>query len=216
MLAILFAFIVISNYQFKNINPITTDVFVLELTIYFIVFIQSFYLQVKVFFQKEETIRKLENDQNRNKLSFISVTANRKQHKINLDELLYIESLSDYVKIHTLNNPIITKQKISELETSISYGDEEKKLTKIFFMPITREDNEHHINCCAVEIEEGYDFGYIQDIKKSHPCISIPQYQKDTNQYTNKRNQFLSFVFLFKDQSANNYRYNNLTSFYCR
>ena len=46
---------------------------------------------------------------------FIHVKADRKVLKIDLEDIVFIESLNDYVKIHTSGKPIVTKQRISEL-----------------------------------------------------------------------------------------------------
>ena len=40
--------------------------------------------------------------------------------KINMDDILYMESLKDYVKIYTLNGPVTTKYKISNMEDELS------------------------------------------------------------------------------------------------
>lgn len=49
----------------------------------------------------------------------IYVKADKKMVKIKLDEVLYIESLKDYVRIKTSNKTIITLQKISYLEENL-------------------------------------------------------------------------------------------------
>lgn len=46
----------------------------------------------------------------------IFVRADRKMIKVNLQELLYIEGLKDYVKIQTLEKTILTKESLNELE----------------------------------------------------------------------------------------------------
>jgi DNA-binding LytR/AlgR family response regulator len=43
--------------------------------------------------------------------------------KVSLDEILYIESLKDYIKVVTPSKTIITKQSISSLEESLPKGD---------------------------------------------------------------------------------------------
>ncbi len=48
--------------------------------------------------------------------SFIHLRADRKILKVALDDILYIESLKDYIKVVTTNKTIITKQSISSLE----------------------------------------------------------------------------------------------------
>jgi DNA-binding LytR/AlgR family response regulator len=48
--------------------------------------------------------------------AFISVRCDRKNLKILLTDILYIESLKDYIKVVTVNKTIITKQSISTIE----------------------------------------------------------------------------------------------------
>ena len=48
--------------------------------------------------------------------SFIYVKSERKNLKILLNEILFIESLKDYIKIHTANKTIITQVPISDIE----------------------------------------------------------------------------------------------------
>lgn len=49
----------------------------------------------------------------------IFVRAERKTVKIPLQEIIFIESLKDYVKIHTDKKVVITKEQISRLETNL-------------------------------------------------------------------------------------------------
>lgn len=51
--------------------------------------------------------------------SFIHFRSNRKMQKIALDDILYVESLKDYIKVFTKTKTIITKQSISSLEESL-------------------------------------------------------------------------------------------------
>ena len=51
--------------------------------------------------------------------AFITVRADRKNLKIALSDILYIESLKDYIKIVTAAKNIITKQSISSLEDTL-------------------------------------------------------------------------------------------------
>ncbi len=54
---------------------------------------------------------------NQNKKDFMFVRANRKMVKINFKDILYVESLADYVKIYTNKNTTITRETISKIET---------------------------------------------------------------------------------------------------
>jgi len=51
--------------------------------------------------------------------SFIHFRADRKVLKIALNDILYIESLKDYIKVVTRTKDIVTKQSISSLENHL-------------------------------------------------------------------------------------------------
>jgi DNA-binding LytR/AlgR family response regulator len=50
---------------------------------------------------------------------FFFVRSERKMVKINYDEILYIESLSDYVKIHQEEKTIVTRETITNIEAKL-------------------------------------------------------------------------------------------------
>jgi len=51
--------------------------------------------------------------------TFFFVKVERKMVKIVLDEVSYIESLKDYLKIHTLNGTVVTRETISNIEARL-------------------------------------------------------------------------------------------------
>ena len=53
------------------------------------------------------------------KKDYIVVRSERKMVKINLVDTLFIESLSDYLKIHTLTKTVITRETISNIEIKL-------------------------------------------------------------------------------------------------
>ena len=53
------------------------------------------------------------------KNDFIFVRSDRKMLKINFDEILYVESLSDYIKIHLVGAVVTTRETISNIETKL-------------------------------------------------------------------------------------------------
>jgi two-component system, LytTR family, response regulator len=63
----------------------------------------------------EETVG---TEQSKNE-SFVYFRADRKMVKILLSDILYVESMKDYVKVFAHNNTIITKQSISSVETML-------------------------------------------------------------------------------------------------
>jgi len=55
--------------------------------------------------------------------NFIFVRSERKMIKINFNEINYIESLSDYIKIHLNNKTIVTRETISNIEVKLPKND---------------------------------------------------------------------------------------------
>lgn len=51
---------------------------------------------------------------------YISFRCDRKMIKVALNDILYIESIKDYIKVITLTNTVITKQSISSVEEMLS------------------------------------------------------------------------------------------------
>lgn len=54
---------------------------------------------------------------------YIVVRADRKMLKISFSDIIYMESLSDYVKIHTTSSTVITREKISTIESRLPAHD---------------------------------------------------------------------------------------------
>jgi DNA-binding LytR/AlgR family response regulator len=58
-----------------------------------------------------------------NEEEFVYLRADRKMHKIRLSEILYIESLDDYVKVFLRNKMLITRENITTLESRLPVDD---------------------------------------------------------------------------------------------
>ncbi|MEP6712816.1 MAG: response regulator transcription factor [Ferruginibacter sp.] len=59
------------------------------------------------------------DNNNRPEDAFITLRADRKNLKVSLNDILYIESLKDYIKVVTINKTIVTKQSISSIEETL-------------------------------------------------------------------------------------------------
>ena len=68
---------------------------------------------------KKQSFDELEPAEEKKNESFVYFRADRKMVKVLLSDILYIESMKDYVKIITSNNSFITKQSISSVETML-------------------------------------------------------------------------------------------------
>lgn len=111
----MFSFIVLADLNWDQMNPVSTDIFQMGVVIYFIAIVFSFIRVYHINRLKESLIAELESNTEKNQKETLVVRSNRKSITINLDDVLFIESLSDYVKIHKVDNTIITKEKISGL-----------------------------------------------------------------------------------------------------
>ncbi|MFY0598232.1 MAG: LytTR family transcriptional regulator [Cyclobacteriaceae bacterium] len=119
VLVALLSFIVIANYKLAVMSVMSTSVFVLGVILYLIVFVTSFIRLVIQFRKKSQQLESLENAEKRNKKTSITIRADRKNQQVALEELLYIESLDDYVKLVTETRELMTREKISKLHSSL-------------------------------------------------------------------------------------------------
>ena len=82
---------------------------------YLIVFATSFIRLIVQFQQKVEQLNTLKNKQKKNEQKALTVRVDRKTQVIQLNDILYIESLNDFVKIVTVSDETSTREKISKL-----------------------------------------------------------------------------------------------------
>jgi len=96
------------------------------------------------------------------KNDFIFVRSDRKMIKINFSEIEYIESLSDYVKIHLEDKMVVTRETISNIEA---------KLPQKYFMRI------HRSYIVAIAKIDSFTNEFIEIRKKALPISR--SYKKD-------------------------------------
>ena len=117
MLVLVLAFIYLANYEYAQMNPLTTDVFGLTITLYFVVLFRSFIFLLQHSFTNQLEISKLEEEQTTRQRGYLLVRSDRKMAKVLYEDISHLESLGDYVKIYAASRePVITKEKISKLE----------------------------------------------------------------------------------------------------
>jgi len=120
VIVIAMAFAVLSNYQYDHMIPASKNVFSLAITMYFIVLVKAFVHIIQSSIKSEEKIQSLETKQDNMQKGHLLVRVDRKNAKVLLEDILYIESLSDYVKIILKDKTIITKEKISVIEEKLT------------------------------------------------------------------------------------------------
>ncbi|MEJ7821138.1 MAG: LytTR family DNA-binding domain-containing protein [Chitinophagaceae bacterium] len=79
----------------------------------------------------------------KNNSGFIYLKADRKMIKVMLDDILYIESARDYLKIFTYDNFIITRQTISSIENMLS-EDEFIRIHRSFIVSLKKINSFTH------------------------------------------------------------------------
>lgn len=115
----LFSFVVLANYQFDGMNALTVDVYTLASALFMIILAQSF---ISLFMQvtdQNKQIEALERLQNSEEASYVTFTVSRKKMRVQVQDILFIESLSDYVKVQTKEGHFITRERISHLAENL-------------------------------------------------------------------------------------------------
>ena len=119
MMVLMFSLIYLGNFSFHNISPKASDTILLAVILYMLVFIGSFLLMVNQIRENRLVIQQLLDENKKMKKSFLEIISNRKITKIPYEDIVYIESLSDYIKVITEKDQIICKEKISNLASRL-------------------------------------------------------------------------------------------------
>lgn len=121
LVVIYLAFIYLANYNILNMHPLVSNVWILTITLYAIVFVHGFILLLKKYQNTKQTVSELEIERKKEEVGYLTVKSERQNKRINYDDIIYIESLADYVKIYAKDRPpIITKQKISKIQLELT------------------------------------------------------------------------------------------------
>jgi two-component system, LytTR family, response regulator LytT len=117
LIVLLFAFIYLGNFSFQNMGPNASDTILLAVILYLLVIIGVLLLMVRQ--EKESRQVILAAEKNKNENPFLEIMSNRKMARIPYSEIVYIESLSDYIRVNTMKEQIISKEKISNLASRL-------------------------------------------------------------------------------------------------
>lgn len=117
LLASIVSMLFIVKFGINAAGPLVTDVYTLAGVLYFIVLFKSFILLIKHYFIDQRAIGELEEKQTQLERGYFTVRSNRQTSRIRFEELLYVESLADYIQLHLENGTQVTsKEKISRME----------------------------------------------------------------------------------------------------
>lgn len=115
ILVLLYAYIFLVNMNFQDLNPSAVQVSSLAAVLYLLVFIGSFFLMMSQIAENSKLIKKLLEEKEKMKTPVLEIMSNRKMIKVAYSDIIYIESLSDYIKIITTEGEVVSKEKISKL-----------------------------------------------------------------------------------------------------
>lgn len=120
LIVIFLAFIFLAELKTTQIGPKILDVSNMVVVMYGVVFAHGFLLTFIKYQRTQQQLSELSQAHEKTKIATLTVRTDRQNRPIPLEEILYIESLADYVKIHLAKAaPVITKQKISSFEDSL-------------------------------------------------------------------------------------------------
>ncbi len=119
LLVALLSFILIANYKIEVMGLESISIFFLGATLYLIVFVTSFIRIILLLREKSRIVNSLQKEIKKKQKNTLLIRSNRKNNHIPLDELLYIESMNDYVKIITTRSQLTAREKITKLHTRL-------------------------------------------------------------------------------------------------
>ncbi|GAA4826158.1 hypothetical protein GCM10023331_08450 [Algivirga pacifica] len=120
MLVIVLSYVLLSNYSYEQMSPMASDVFTLTITLYFIVFLFSFILLVRQSIQQQTITQSVEEKNTNPTEHFLNIRSNRKNYRITPEDIIYVESLSDYIHIHLKDDSTLkTHEKISHFHKQL-------------------------------------------------------------------------------------------------
>ena len=117
MIVLMFSFIYIGNFNFHKLGPNARDTILLAVILYLLVLVGMLFLMVRQIRENRLEIQRLLSEKEKMQDPFLEIMSNRKMVRIPYRDIVYIESMSDYVRVNTAKEQIVSKEKISNLAT---------------------------------------------------------------------------------------------------
>ncbi len=116
MLVLVFSYVYLANFSWEVMDTNATDTILLAFVMYAIVFLGSFLVMLQQLAERQREIDLFREEKEKADKQFLELLSNRQLVRIVYEDIIYIESLSEYIHIHTSNQGKITsKEKISAL-----------------------------------------------------------------------------------------------------
>lgn len=120
MVAGIVAMLLMVQFGVSETGALITDVFTMAGILYFVVLLMSFIQLIRHYFTDQQAIVSLEERQAQLDRGYFTIRSKRQTVKVMFDELLYVESLDDYIKLHLEGGAEhMSKERISHLEESL-------------------------------------------------------------------------------------------------
>ena len=104
-----------AQYSFENLGPVAGNIVYIGTSTYFVIFLSAVIFLFRRNMNVLETVSTGEVS-TEDSGSSVRIISNRKSYLLKAEEIAYVESLGNYVKVHTESESLITKEKISKLE----------------------------------------------------------------------------------------------------
>jgi len=173
-MVLMWAFIYLAKFNYSEIGPNASDSVTLGVILYVVVFIGSFTLMVKQLADSHKELSVLREEKAKREAGVLEIIANRKLTRIPLDDILFVESLSDFVKIHNVSGEeVASKEKISSLEKRLP--DNFLRIHRSFLInteKITRiSSNEIEVESYVLNIGRSYKKAVFERLKPENQSV---------------------------------------------
>jgi len=117
MIVVLFSYVYFTNFNLEEIALNVIDqIILLAFVMYAIVFAGSLMVMLQQLAERQKELEQLRIEKEKAKQQVLDLVSNRQKVRIPFDDIFYIESLSDYIKVHLTNQvETVSKEKISAL-----------------------------------------------------------------------------------------------------
>lgn len=120
MAVLIFTFSYLLEYNFSEMNQNASDTVLLAVVMYLIVFFTSIILMAKQLLDNQKEVAGLKENLNKLEHPFLQVISQRKSVRILYDDIQYIESYSDFIKIKLGGNKeIVSNERLSTIEKKL-------------------------------------------------------------------------------------------------
>lgn len=168
MIILTFSLIYLANFELEQMAANSRDTLLLAVVMYMVVFFGSFLLMVQQLYNSHRELEELKTEKKKMEKPFLELTSNRKLVRISYENIIYIESLADYIKVHsTQNGEVMSKEKISAIEEKLP--DDFIRIHRSFI--VNREkitsfnNNEVELNKIILSIGRSYKKQALQKLK---------------------------------------------------